>query len=115
MVVQTYYRARRGRRVDSSAFRPRPRVGSAILELTLREDVPEACTTREGRVAHVGFVRRLFEHRRKVLRAALESYWGGSLDSAPEPVRAAAKRRPQELDPEAAVELLSLLAAGQGS
>lgn len=111
LVLQTLYEARRARAVAATAFRPRPNVGSAILELRLRGEVPESCRTLAGRRRFIGFVRRLFAHRRKVLRGVLEEFWGGSLSTAPLAVQSAGRRRAGELGAADAMELFLELTA----
>ena len=64
VVVQQALRAELAFRIHPGAFRPRPRVVSAVIRLTPRPDPPAV-----GRESHFrALVRGLFAHRRKTLR-----------------------------------------------
>ncbi len=115
LVLQTLYEARRARTVAAAAFRPRPNVGSAILALRLRGELPECCRTAIGRRRFIGFVRRLFGHRRKVLRGVLEELWGAPLSTAPAEVQLAGRRRAGELGAAEAMDLFMQLAASRSA
>jgi 16S rRNA (adenine1518-N6/adenine1519-N6)-dimethyltransferase len=76
VLVQLACEVRLLRRVDPAVFRPRPRVGSAILSLRRTGDAAEP-RTRD-------LVRAAFAHRRKSLPRALELGRPGSRASARE-------------------------------
>jgi 16S rRNA (adenine1518-N6/adenine1519-N6)-dimethyltransferase len=69
--VQALYRARLVRDVSPQVFRPRPKVVSAVLELTLRDEGPLRATPAASRRNFSVFVRQLFQQRRKALRTTL--------------------------------------------
>ena len=58
--------------VDSAAFRPRPKVSSAVVELRFREH--PRCALRHP-TAFDSIVRAAFAQRRKMLRNALATLW----------------------------------------
>jgi 16S rRNA (adenine1518-N6/adenine1519-N6)-dimethyltransferase len=62
------------RKVDPSVFRPRPRVGSAILRLTRTGPAADAATHQ--------LVRAAFAHRRKSLARSLEHVQSGTIGPA---------------------------------
>ena len=95
--VQSFAEARIVRRVPASAFRPAPKVGSAVV--ALRTHARPAFAPLE-RHAFLRFVSDVFRHRRKQLRGAL----GHEAGVAPERAEAAlgecgidATRRAEEL------------------
>ncbi|MHC5063964.1 MAG: 16S rRNA (adenine(1518)-N(6)/adenine(1519)-N(6))-dimethyltransferase RsmA [Planctomycetota bacterium] len=71
VLLGSLYHCRMLRRVGSEVFRPRPRVASAVLSMTLREDRDPTLIPVEARVAYGGFLRQAFAARRKKLRGAL--------------------------------------------
>jgi 16S rRNA (adenine1518-N6/adenine1519-N6)-dimethyltransferase len=94
--VQSFADARIVRRVPARAFRPAPKVGSAIV--ALRTHVP-AFEPLE-RHAFLRFVSDVFRHRRKQLRGALGHEAGVTPDRADTALRACGidpRRRAEEL------------------
>lgn len=71
VAVQAFFVARNLRDVSPQVFRPRPKVVSAILELTRRPDVAVELGEGAARREFLSFVRALFRQRRKVLRTTL--------------------------------------------
>lgn len=69
--VQALFTARSLRDVPAQVFRPRPKVTSAILELSRRDDAPLVAAPAAERRGFAGFVRQLFQQRRKALRTTL--------------------------------------------
>jgi 16S rRNA (adenine1518-N6/adenine1519-N6)-dimethyltransferase len=73
--------------VPAGAFRPPPKVDSAVVRLTPRTDPALA---QVDRVAFLDFVGRCFRHKRKTLRNNLSAYYDRStLDAIPETARRA--------------------------
>jgi 16S rRNA (adenine1518-N6/adenine1519-N6)-dimethyltransferase len=99
MVVGHYARAEVLESVSRTAFRPNPRVGSAIVRLRPRQDRLD--------VNHENFMKLatgLFSHRRKKLGPALEAM-GVSREALAELDRSILDRRAEEIDPEMAAWL----------
>jgi 16S rRNA (adenine1518-N6/adenine1519-N6)-dimethyltransferase len=99
MVVGHYSRAEILEYVSRTAFRPNPRVGSAIVRLRPRSDRLD--------VNHECFMRLatgLFSHRRKKLGPALEAM-GVSKEAFAELDRSILDYRAEEIDPEMAAWL----------
>ena len=95
--VQSFAEARVVRRVPARAFRPPPRVSSAIVALRTRER--PAFAPLEQR-AFLRFVSDVFRHRRKQLRSALGHEASVDRERAGVALRTAgidARRRPEEL------------------
>lgn len=69
--VQALFTARSLRDVPPQVFRPRPKVTSAILELSRRDDAPLVGASAVDRRGFAAFVRQLFQQRRKALRTTL--------------------------------------------
>ena len=97
--VQSFAEARIVRRVPASAFRPAPKVGSAVV--ALRTHARPAFAPLE-RHAFLRFVSDVFRHRRKQLRGAL----GHEAGVAPD--RAEAALRQCGIDPTRRAEELTL-------
>ena len=94
--VQSFAEAKIVRRVPARAFRPTPKVGSAVV--ALRTHVP-AFEPLE-RYAFLRFVSDVFRHRRKQLRGALGHEAGVTPDRAEAALRACGidpRRRAEEL------------------
>jgi len=95
--VQSYAEPRLVRRVPARAFRPPPRVSSAVMALRTRER-PAFAPLNER--AFFGLVSDVFRHRRKQLRGAL-GHEAGVAPARAESALAACgidpKRRPEEL------------------
>lgn len=70
-LVQSLYVARAVRDVGPQVFRPRPKVVSAVLELTARTDSSLLTASSAQRRSLAVFLRQLFQQRRKVLRTTL--------------------------------------------
>lgn len=68
-LCQALYRVRILRDVPPQVFRPRPKVVSALVELVLRDDLTPLGPPARRSLA--GFLRALFQQRRKVLRTTL--------------------------------------------
>jgi len=68
VVVQTLAAAETIAHVPPSAFWPRPAVASSLIRMEVREAPPIAANEAH---AFAGFVRGVFDHRRKTLRSAL--------------------------------------------
>ena len=99
MVVGHYARAEILEYVSRTAFRPNPRVGSAIVRLRPRSDRLD--------VNHESFMRLatgLFSHRRKKLGPALEAM-GVPREAYAELDRSILDHRAEEIDPEMAAWL----------
>lgn len=95
--VQSFAEARIVRRVPARAFRPAPKVGSAVV--ALRTHARPAFAPLE-RHAFLRFVSDVFRHRRKQLRGALGHEAGVAPDRAEAALRACGidpKRRAEEL------------------
>ncbi len=95
--VQSFAEARIVRRVPARAFRPAPKVGSAVV--ALRTHALPAFAPLE-RHAFLRLVSDVFRHRRKQLRGALGHEAGVTPDRAEAALRACGidpKRRPEEL------------------
>jgi 16S rRNA (adenine1518-N6/adenine1519-N6)-dimethyltransferase len=99
MVASHYARAEILEYVSRTAFRPNPRVGSAIVRLRPRQDRLD--------VNHKSFMRLatgLFSHRRKKLGSALEAM-GVSREAYAELDRSILDHRAEEIGPEMAALL----------
>jgi 16S rRNA (adenine1518-N6/adenine1519-N6)-dimethyltransferase len=95
--VQSFAEARIVRRVPARAFRPAPKVGSAVV--ALRTHARPAFEPLE-RHAFLRFVSNVFRHRRKQLRGALGHEAAVAPDAAEDALRACGidpKRRAEEL------------------
>jgi 16S rRNA A1518/A1519 N6-dimethyltransferase RsmA/KsgA/DIM1 with predicted DNA glycosylase/AP lyase activity len=94
------------RAVDPAVFRPRPRVGSALLRLERRAPGADA--------ALAGLVRAAFGHRRKTLAGSLElAGIGGGRErvaAALDALGLAADVRAEALDPEQFAALARVIA-----
>jgi 16S rRNA (adenine1518-N6/adenine1519-N6)-dimethyltransferase len=97
--VQSFAEARIVRRVPASAFRPVPKVGSAVV--ALRTHARPAFEPLE-RHAFLRFVSDVFRHRRKQLRGALGH------EAGVEPDRAEAALREGGIEPTRRAEELTL-------
>jgi 16S rRNA (adenine1518-N6/adenine1519-N6)-dimethyltransferase len=97
--VQSFAEARIVRRVPASAFRPAPKVGSAVV--ALRTHARPAFEPLE-RHAFLRFVSDVFRHRRKQLRGALGH------EAGVEPARAEAALRESGIEPTRRAEELTL-------
>jgi 16S rRNA (adenine1518-N6/adenine1519-N6)-dimethyltransferase len=74
--------------VPADAFRPRPKVDSAVVRLVPRRDLPAPDRTR-----FLEFASRCFRYKRKTIRNNLAAYYGRALlDSIP-----ATKKRAEQL------------------
>lgn len=71
--LQALFVARSLRDVPPQVFRPRPKVTSAVLELTARTDGPLVGAPAADRASFGRFVRHVFMQRRKTLRTTLPS------------------------------------------
>jgi len=94
--VQSFADARIVRRVPARAFRPAPKVGSAVVALRTHAPAFEPLE----RHAFLRFVSDVFRHRRKQLRGALGHEAGVTPDRAETALRACGidpKRRAEEL------------------
>jgi 16S rRNA (adenine1518-N6/adenine1519-N6)-dimethyltransferase len=95
--VQSFAEARIVRRVPPRAFRPAPKVSSAVVALRTRAKPAFAPL---GQKAFLKFVSDVFRHRRKQLRSALGHEAGIDKARADRALAAAGidpKRRPEEL------------------
>lgn len=95
--VQSFADAKIVRRVSARAFRPAPRVGSAVVALRTH---PRPAFAPLERHAFLRFVSDVFRHRRKQLRGALGHEAGVAPDQAEAALRACGidpKRRAEEL------------------
>jgi 16S rRNA (adenine1518-N6/adenine1519-N6)-dimethyltransferase len=97
--VQSFAEARIVRRVPPSAFRPAPKVSSAVVALRTREQSAFAPLERR---AFLRFVSDVFRHRRKQLRGALGH------EAAVAPDRAEAALRACGIQPTRRAEELAL-------
>jgi 16S rRNA (adenine1518-N6/adenine1519-N6)-dimethyltransferase len=73
VLVQLAAEVRLARRVDPAVFRPRPRVGSAVLRMTRTGPGADQATRR--------LVREAFAHRRKSLARSLELAEPGRIET----------------------------------
>lgn len=73
VLIQSLYQVRRLRDVPPQVFRPRPRVASSVLRLDRRAASEALAAGADRRRRFAAFVRRLFQQRRKTLRATLPS------------------------------------------
>ncbi len=71
VLLGSLYRVSLLRRVGPEVFRPRPRVGSAIVRLVRREASHPSLTEASGRQDFARFLRQAFSARRKKLRGSL--------------------------------------------
>jgi 16S rRNA (adenine1518-N6/adenine1519-N6)-dimethyltransferase len=95
--VQSFAEARIVRRVPPRAFRPAPKVSSAVVALRTRARPAFAPLEQK---AFLTFVSDVFRHRRKQLRSALGHEAGIEKAPADRALAAAGidpKRRPEEL------------------
>lgn len=95
--VQSFADAKIVRRVGPSAFRPAPRVSSAVVVLRTRARPAFAPLERR---AFLRFVSNVFRHRRKQLRSALGHEAGVARDRAEAALKSSAiepRRRAEEL------------------
>jgi 16S rRNA (adenine1518-N6/adenine1519-N6)-dimethyltransferase len=107
--VQSFAQARLVRRVPPGAFRPPPKVSSAVVALRTRERPAFAPLDQ---TKFLRFVSDAFRHRRKQLRAALGHEAGIERDRATaalSEVGIAPERRPEELSVADWVHLASAL------
>jgi len=112
--VQSYAEPRLVRRVPPRAFRPPPRVSSAVVALSTRAE--PAFAPLEDR-AFLRFVSDVFRHRRKQLRSALGHEAGVDRDRAETALAAAGiepRRRPEELSLEEWTALASAVGVARG-
>jgi 16S rRNA (adenine1518-N6/adenine1519-N6)-dimethyltransferase len=107
--VQSFADAKIVRRVPPSAFRPAPKVSSAVVALRTRQRPAFAPLDR---TAFLGFVSDVFRHRRKQLRGALGHEAGVTPDRAVAALRECGiepRRRAEELTLEEWVALARAL------
>jgi len=112
--VESFAEARIVRRVGPRAFRPPPRVSSALVALHTRA-TPAFAPLEQ--TAFLRFVSDVFRHRRKQLRSALGHEAGVERDRAERALAAAnidPRRRPEELTLEEWVALASALGVARG-
>lgn len=112
--VQSFADAKIVRHVPPSAFRPAPKVSSAVVALRTRAQPAFAPLARE---AFLRFVSDVFRHRRKQLRGALGHEAGVEPDRAVAALRASGiepTRRAEELTLEEWVALCVALGVGGG-
>jgi 16S rRNA (adenine1518-N6/adenine1519-N6)-dimethyltransferase len=104
--MQTAFEARLVRRVPPSAFRPPPRVSSAVVVLTPRPPLlPEALEP-----AFLAHVKGLFTRRRKLMLSGLRPARAGLAPSAWDALEAlVASRRAETLSPAEHLEVFRLL------
>lgn len=119
--IQAVARAERVLRVPRGAFRPVPRVDSAVVRITPL-DPPPLAPEEEGPFREL--VRACFQWRRKQLGTILRGHGGldlqeGAGEGALERLGIDPRRRPETLSPEEFLELLRALPAappaGEGS
>jgi 16S rRNA (adenine1518-N6/adenine1519-N6)-dimethyltransferase len=112
--VQSYAEPRLVRRVPPRAFRPPPRVSSAVVALRTR--ARPAFAPLEDR-AFLRFVSDVFRHRRKQLRSALGHEAGVERDRAETALATAGiepRRRPEELSLEEWTALATAVGVARG-
>ncbi len=112
--VQSFASARLVRRVPARAFRPPPRVSSAIVALATHKRPAFAPLDQR---AFLRFVSDVFRHRRKQLRSALGHEAGVDRDRAVAALASAAidaRRRPEELSLEEWVALAAAVGVPHG-
>lgn len=93
------------RQVSPQVFRPRPKVWSAVLQLTLRADLPADLQPATARRRFGMFVRQLFQQRRKVLRTTVAQAAEHIGRKAPRLSDAQQQLRAEQLGPAQVLEL----------
>lgn len=99
------FTARLLRDVPPQVFRPRPKVTSAVLRLDRRTDALPEFADPVARRAFGGFVRQLFQQRRKVLRKTLPAAAAAIGRVPPELPDEVLGRRAEQLAPDAVAAL----------
>lgn len=115
VLLQTYHDVRIEMRLKPGAFRPPPRVDSAVLQVTPRQDAVTAWSDVE---ALTRLVKSVFNERRKTLRNTLKKFYGLSADALAQCAETASLdlgRRPETLDVAEFVRLLHALPEGSES
>jgi 16S rRNA (adenine1518-N6/adenine1519-N6)-dimethyltransferase len=111
ILVQLHADVRRALNLPPGAFRPPPRVHSAVVALSFR--APRVAF-RDQEI-FTGMVRSMFTHRRKTLANALRPFADTRRADAAQVLRAAEidpRRRPETLQLEELARLADLFAAG---
>lgn len=103
--VAALFRARLLRDVPPQVFRPRPKVTSAILRLDRRDDAMPELAVAAARREFSGFVRQLFQKRRKVLRTTLPAAAAAIGKRPPDRPAVDLQQRAEQLSPEAIAAL----------
>jgi 16S rRNA (adenine1518-N6/adenine1519-N6)-dimethyltransferase len=98
VLTQFYSKPEIALRIPPGAFRPPPKVASALVNLRLRED--RAAFGIQSEAVFLEFVGRCFEQKRKTLLNNLKFLWGAE--------RAQAALRAADLRPDARAEQLTL-------
>ncbi len=116
VLMQAYHRVNIETRIKPGAFRPPPRVDSAIIRVTPRMERADAeWAHREGLTR---LVKSVFNERRKVLRNTLKKFYGlgaDELSACAEASNVDLGKRPEALSVPEFVRLLHALPRGSGS
>ena len=113
--VQSFAQVRLVRRVAAGAFRPAPKVSSAVVALRVRE---RPAFVPLDQTAFLRFVSDVFRHRRKQVRAALGHEAGIERDRATaalDEVGIAPERRPEQLALDEWVRLAAALGVARAA
>jgi 16S rRNA (adenine1518-N6/adenine1519-N6)-dimethyltransferase len=103
VVSQWFGRPEIAFRIPPGAFRPRPKVASALV--TFRMPGERSKHTVENETAFLEFVKECFAHKRKTLRNNLRSRLGARAEDALEEAGLPAAARAEELTPADFVKL----------
>lgn len=106
VLVQAYYSGALLFRVKKGSFFPPPKVESAVIRLTRKEEEPLGCDERMFRTV----VKIAFGQRRKMLRNTMKSLVGKNADLLKEPFF---QQRPEQLGVSEFVDLTNLLSAAK--
>ena len=88
--------------VSENVFTPPPRVKSAVIRLTRKENYHLDCDEK----FFFNVVKTAFNQRRKTLRNSLKCFWKNKLETDQLPIF---KQRPEQLDLEGFIELTKIL------
>ena len=88
--------------VNENVFFPPPKVKSAVIRLTRKENYQLDCDEK----LFFSIIKSAFNQRRKTMRNSLRSFWQGKLDTEDYPIF---KKRPEQLGLDEFVELTKIL------
>jgi len=110
VLMQAYHDVRIERRIKPGAFRPQPRVDSAVIHVVPR--LEHAAADWTDRVGLTRLVKNVFNERRKVLRNTLKKFYGLTPDALEQCAHASGVdlgKRPEALSIAEFVRLLHVL------